>query len=321
MHGKLNIRKNIVVYEQGGVQMKIIIAGGSGFIGNKLTDLLMKQGHEVIILTRKKRPPLSGVMYVEWLTEGAAPENEIRDADAVINLAGVSINDGRWTPEHQRKIYDSRMIATDELLIIISTLRKKPSVFINASAIGIYPVSLDEVYTEESKTMPNDFLGKTVLDWEHKAKQAEKSGARTVFMRFGVVLGREGGALPLMALPYKLFAGGTVGSGEQWVSWVHVTDIVRAISFALHNEQLHGPVNVTAPSPLRMKEFGKTIGSVLKRPHWFPVPSFAMKLALGQKSKLVLEGQKVLPNVLMEEGFQFEFLELEEALIDLFNRK
>ena len=297
--------------------MKIIIAGGTGFIGNKLIDVLLQNGHEVVVLTRKARPSSGKLSYVVWLKENALPELEIESADAIVNLAGVSINDGRWTANHQKQIYDSRMAATDELLRIISEMPQKPSVFINASAIGIYPVSLDEVYTEDSICTPDDFLGKTVQDWENKAKQARSYGARTAFMRFGVVLGRDGGALPLMALPYKLFAGGTVGSGQQWVSWVHVNDVVRAISFAVENERLQGPVNVTAPSPLRMKEFGKVIGNVLKRPHWIPAPAFAMKLALGQKSKLVLEGQKVLPEVLLENGFEFEFPVLEIALRDL----
>ncbi|MFC5602517.1 TIGR01777 family oxidoreductase [Sporosarcina koreensis] len=297
--------------------MKIIVAGGTGFIGKKLIDLLLQNGHEVVVLTRRNRSSSNNLSYVEWLKEDAIPEKEIETADAVINLAGVSINDGRWTAKHQKQIYDSRMIATDELLRIISEMPQKPSVFINASAIGIYPVSLTEVYTEDSISTPDDFLGKTVHDWEEKAKQASRYGARTVFMRFGVVLGNDGGALPLMTLPYKLFAGGTVGSGKQWVSWIHVTDVIRAILFAIEHRSVEGPVNVTAPSPLRMKEFGKTIGTVLKRPHWFPTPALAMKLALGQKSKLVLEGQKVLPEVLLENGFTFEFPELESALRDL----
>ena len=297
--------------------MKIVIAGGSGFIGNKLTEYLISEGHEVIILTRKERSAAKDVSYVKWLALGAAPEKELEDVDVFINLAGVSINDGRWSAKHQKQIYDSRMEATDELLRIIDQLSKKPAVFINASAIGIYPVSLDVEYTEDSIFTPNDFLGRTVDDWENKAKLVEQYGTRTVFVRFGVVLGNEGGALPLMVLPYKLFAGGTVGSGKQWVSWVHVTDVVRAIAFSVKNDNLYGPVNITSPTPVNMKQFGKTIGSVLNRPHWFPAPSFVMKAALGQKSKLVLEGQKVLPKVLMEEGFEYSFATLEKALKDL----
>ncbi|RUL50790.1 TIGR01777 family oxidoreductase [Lysinibacillus antri] len=297
--------------------MRIVIAGGTGFIGERLTDVLIEKGHEVIILTRKEKQPSANKSYVVWLREGATPEKELGKVDLIINLAGVSINDGRWTPKHQKQIYESRMIATDELVRIVKSLTNKPSVLINASAIGIYPASLTVTYTENSHEVATDFLARTVKNWEAKAQQVEQYGIRTAFMRFGVVLGNEGGALPLMVLPYKLFVGGTVGAGNQWVSWVHVTDVVRAIVFAIENPHLNGPVNVTAPHPVTMKEFGKTIGTVLKRPHWLPVPSFAMKLALGEKSQLVLEGQQVLPNKLLSEGFEFAYPELRLALEDL----
>jgi uncharacterized protein len=297
--------------------MKIVIAGGSGFIGQKVMELLAAKGHKVVILTRKKRRPSEKIEYVRWLEEGSAPEKEIGYADAFINLAGVSINDGRWSKSHQKQIYESRMTATDELLRIISLLPEKPAVLVNASAIGIYPASIENVYTENSLETATDFLGKTVYNWENKAKQVEDHSIRVVFMRFGVVLGKEGGALPLMALPYRLFVGGKVGSGQQWVSWVHVTDVVRSIYFAICNDKLSGPVNVTSPSPLQMSDFGKTIGTVLHRPHWMPVPSFAMKMVLGQKSTLVLEGQNVVPRVLQESGFEFKFPTLRPALEDL----
>lgn len=297
--------------------MKIVIAGGSGFIGQKLTATLINEGHEVIILTRKAKKAEGNIQYVRWLEEGALPEKEIESADACINLAGVSINEGRWTADHQKRIYDSRMTATDELIRIINALPERPSILINGSAIGLYPASTEAVYTEESLERADDFLARTVHDWEKKAASVETDGIRTVFMRFGVVLGHEGGALPLMTLPYKWFVGGTVGSGKQWVSWVHITDVTRAIVFAIHNDKLCGPVNVTSPFPKKMKDFGQTIGSVLHRPHWLPAPSFAMKWVLGQKSALVLEGQHVVPEVLMKEGFDFLFPSLEAALEDL----
>ncbi|NWQ42590.1 TIGR01777 family protein [Bacillus sp. EB106-08-02-XG196] len=297
--------------------MKIVVAGGSGFIGQTLTQLLLAEGHSVVILTRKERKSSGKIEFVRWLDEGVLPEKEIRHADAFINLAGVSINDGRWSKSHQKQIYESRMTATDELLRIISLLQEKPSVLVNASAIGIYPSSKNAAYTENSLETATDFLGRTVQDWENKAQQVERDSIRAVFMRFGVVLGKEEGALPLMAMPYRLFVGGKVGTGEQWVSWVHVTDVVRTILFAITSDQLSGPVNVTAPNPLRMNEFGKSIGSVLQRPHWLPVPSFAMKMVLGQKSALVLEGQHVIPQVLQENGFEFKFPTLRLALEDL----
>jgi len=297
--------------------MKIVIAGGSGFIGQKLTNFLIEKGHEIVILTRTAQKPLQDVTYVKWLSEGSSPEKEISHADVFINFAGVSINKGRWDKNHQKQIYESRMRATKELIRIIYELDERPGVLINASAIGIYPASDQAIYTENSNEIADDFLGRTVHDWEKQAEQAEAAGLRAVFLRFGVVLGVEGGALPLMVLPYKLFAGGTVGTGKQWVSWVHVDDLIRVILFAIENQQIHGPVNVTAPVPERMADFGKTIGSVLHRPHWLPVPSFAMKWVLGEKSALVLEGQYVVPEILRREGFQFTFPLLRQALEDL----
>lgn len=301
--------------------MKIVIAGGSGFIGQKLTELLVGDGHEIVILTRQERLTKGNISYAKWLGDGTSPENEIGKADVFINLAGVSINDGRWSMDHQKQIYDSRMEATNELLKIIEKLPEKPSVLINASAIGIYPASENVKYTEDSLDRANDILGKTVADWEKTARKVEAYGIRPVFMRFGVVLGKGGGAFPLMALPYKLFVGGTVGSGEQWVSWVHILDVIRAIDFVMKNENIRGPVNVTSPSPVKMKDFGQSIGTVLHRPHWLPVPAFIMKIVLGQKSSLVLEGQHVLPQVLINEGFPFSFPTLNNALQDLLEKQ
>ncbi|MEK5068468.1 TIGR01777 family oxidoreductase [Sporosarcina sp. FSL K6-1508] len=300
--------------------MKIVIAGGSGFVGQKLTAVLLSEGHEIIILSRKDSKVDGRIKYVKWLQKDVMPENEIVFADAFVNLAGVSINEGRWTTEHRKQIYDSRMTATDELLRIISALQTKPSVLVNASAIGIYPASEDNVYTEVTPNYADDFLGHTVADWEKKAASVESEGIRTVFMRFGVILGIDDGALPLMVLPYKLFAGGTVGSGRQWISWVHIEDVARAIGYALDNKSLNGPVNVTAPFPKRMKYFGQTIGSVLNRPHWIPVPPFVMKAVLGKKSTLVLEGQHVLPEKLLNNGFEFRYPTLESALKDLYKK-
>jgi uncharacterized protein (TIGR01777 family) len=300
-----------------GDMMRVVIAGGSGFIGQKLTEMLRDNGDEIVILSRKDRQADGKVSYVKWLGEGAKPEQEIGFVDAFINLAGVSINAGRWSKKHQQQIYESRMSATNELLRIIAAMEEKPTVLVNASAIGIYPASEEVVYTEKSLEQADDFLAQTVADWEKKAFAAASFGVRTVMMRFGVVLGSKGGALPLMVLPYRLWAGGTVGSGKQWVSWVHVMDVARSICFALKLDTLQGPVNVTAPNSVNMKDFGKTIGSVLHRPHWLPVPAFMLELALGQKSKLVLEGQHVVPEQLLENGFEFSYPKLETALKDL----
>lgn len=298
--------------------MKIAITGGTGFLGSVLTELLLEKDHEVFILTRSDKPKEQGITYVRWLSDGAYPEAQLKGIDALVNLAGTSINDGLWTDKQKKKIYDSRVSATKEVLRILSALEQKPEVLVNASAVGIYPASEHKTYTEADREYGNDFLAETVLAWEGLAEQAQIDGVRTAYARLGILFGKEQGALPLMALPYKLYAGGTVGTGRQWLSWIHVRDAARAILFAIEQKELTGPFNVTAPNPQRMKTVGKEIGRALGRPHWIPAPSFALKAALGDKSRLVLEGQRALPTVLLDHGFKFEFPNLPEALADLY---
>jgi len=298
--------------------MKIAITGGTGFVGEELTRLLLARGDEVYILTRKPKSNTDKITYVKWLSQDAVPERQLDGVDAFVNLAGASINDGRWSEEQKKLIYTSRMDATNELLRIIHKLEKKPKVLVNASAVGIYPPSETTTYTEASADLGSDFLAQTVRDWEILASRAEEDGLRVACGRFGIILGKDEGALPLMALPYKLFAGGTVGSGKQWLSWIHLKDVARALAFALDNDQLSGAFNVTAPNPKQMKDFGKEIAHALGRPHWIPVPSFALKTVLGDKSQLVLEGQRVLPTVLEQHGFQFKFPNLRSALADIY---
>jgi len=297
--------------------MKIAITGGTGFVGSELKELLLQKGHEVYILSRSKQGTEHSITYVQWLSENARPEKELEGIDAFVNLAGESINNGRWTETQKQKIYDSRMQTTDELLRIFNALTVKPKVLVNASAIGIYPASTSTRYTEKSKEVGTDFLARTVRDWELKAQGAEKLQIRVACGRFGIILGKSEGALPLMALPYKLFVGGPIGTGDNWMSWVHVKDVVNALLFSIE-QPIIGPFNVTAPHAKRMKDFGKTLATVLKRPHYFPVPSFALKLALGEKSQLVMEGQHVIPQVLLDEGYTFYFPNLESALRDIY---
>ncbi|MGE7843348.1 TIGR01777 family oxidoreductase [Lysinibacillus sp. NPDC093712] len=295
--------------------MKIVIAGGTGFVGKELTKLLQEQGHELFVLSRSNSKYENGIHYVQWLKDGARPEKELdEDINAVVNLAGVSLNDGRWTKKQKKAIYTSRMDATLEIVRIIEQFKEKPNVLVNASAVGIYPPSAVATYSENATDYAKDFLGWTVHDWERHAKRAEKLGVRVALARFGVILGRDNGALPSMLLPYKLHIGGTIGTGEQWLSWIHVEDVARAIYFAITNSSINGPFNVTAPHPTRMKEFGQTIAQVMGRRHWMPVPSFAMRLALGEQSMLVLEGQHVIPTVLETQNFEFKYPYLKEAL-------
>lgn len=302
------------------MHMKIAIAGGSGFVGKEITSHLLQKGHEVCILTRetgtKQKSP--GVTYVQWLNDGNTPETELDGIDCFINLAGESLNSGRWTKKRKEQIKESRITAAHEMVRILKKLKRKPKVVLNASAIGYYGTSLTDSFDESDRIDPSDFLSETVTIWEAAAAESETEGIRTVYMRFGVILGKEEGALPRMALPYKLFAGGTIGSGEQWLSWIHIEDVARAAIFCMEQEDIKGPVNFTAPSPATMSRMGKAIGKALRRPHWMPVPSFMLKAALGEMSILILQGQKVFPSKLLKAGYQFAYPGLDQALDNIF---
>ncbi|WP_144553025.1 TIGR01777 family oxidoreductase [Bacillus sp. X1(2014)] len=302
--------------------MKITIAGGTGFVGKTLMDELLENNHEVIILTRSGINTIgtNRIRYVQWLSESSSPIQELEGTDIFINLAGESINGGRWTQQRKEKILTSRLKAVNALLDIISKLSTKPRALINASAIGIYGTSFEKIFTEkENHGFGNDFLSKTVQQWENEVSKASQPELRTVFCRFGIILDKQEGALPKIAFPYKSFIGGPLGNGRQWMSWIHIDDVVKGISFIINNEHINGPVNFTAPNPVRMNEFGKTLSSVLHRPHWLPVPSFALQLLLGEMSTLVVEGQKVLPEKLLENGYQFKYSNLKLALKNIFS--
>jgi uncharacterized protein len=293
--------------------MKIAITGGTGLVGRALSSELIRNGHEVFILTRDRKDRGShNPKFVQWLNPAGHPEKELAGVDAIVNLAGATIND-KWTAEYKQKIIDSRIKASIEVNRIIESLKNKPPILINASAVGYYGTSLTEVFNEKSNP-GNDFLADTVRRWEDAALQAKELGSRVVLCRFGVILDKNGGALPKMMLPYKFFAGGKVGSGTQWISWIHIEDVIRGIIYAIENNQLDGPVNFVSPSPVTMDQFGQILSKVLGRPNWLPVPSFALKIALGDMSMLVLEGQNVVPAKLLKAGFKFKYPELKKAL-------
>lgn len=299
--------------------MRIVIAGGTGLLGKRLQKLFTLMQAEVLVLTTSGEDRFeNGVHYVKWM-HGERPEHKLENADAFINLAGVSLNDGRWTEKKKAALLSSRINSTQEIIRIMSTLNHKPAVFINASAVGIYSPSTTAVYTEESLTEESDFLSEVVHAWEQEAAKAEIFGIRTCFMRFGVLLERDAGALPMMVLPYQLFFGGTIGSGKQWVPWIHAEDAARAIAFTIETPHLRGAINVVSPNTIQMKQFGKIIGQALHRPHFFPVPSPLLKGLLGEKSILILEGQHVVPAKLIESGFTYKFPSLKNAILDLYN--
>lgn len=298
--------------------MRVVIAGGSGFIGNALTEKLIQEGHEVYILTRNLKETKKKVTYIEWLTEKSKPEEHLDNIDVFINLAGESIGDSRWSAERKKRILKSRIHATRASIQLLKKLPQKPGVFINASAIGYYGSSLTETFTETSNSAEENFLSKVTKEWEQEAHSANELGIRTVLARIGLVLDKNAGALPKMVLPYKLFAGGNLGSGEQWYSWIHLDDLISLFLFAIHNQNIRGPLNVVAPNPLRMKDFGKELGRVLNKPHWLPAPGFALKTLLGEMSVLLLEGQKVIPEKAIQHDFTFKFNTLDRALSDIF---
>ncbi|WP_313801586.1 TIGR01777 family oxidoreductase [Cytobacillus sp.] len=300
--------------------MKIAVTGGTGFVGRALTKDFIRNGHEVYILTRKinANENKKQLTYVQWLNEGDRPWEVLEGVDVFINLAGESINSGRWSENRKKRILESRISATNEVEKILSRLKKKPDVFIQASAVGFYGISDSEIFTEYSSEAGDDFLARTVQKWEATAWKVEDLGIRTVYCRFGIILDNLDGALPRIALPYKAFIGGTVGTGNQWVSWIHLKDVVNGMMFAVSNKQVKGPVNFTAPNPVKMKEFGRTLGKVLHRPHWMPAPRLALKIALGEMSILVSEGQKVLPQKLLANGYSFLYEDLKHALEDIY---
>ena len=297
--------------------MHIVIAGGSGFVGRALQKRLLNAGNKVTILTRdpSKIMQTKQLQAVQWLTNDRSLETQLGKVDAIVNLAGETINGIRWTKAKKERILQSRITTTREIIRMISQLDHKPEVLVNASAVGYYGMSETETFTEASKSEADDFLASVVQRWEQEAAKAEEYGVRTVFARFGIILGREGGALPLMALPYKLGVGGTMGPpGKQWLSWIQVEDVAGMIQFAIEQPMIEGPLNVTAPEPMQMKDFGKTIGAVLHRPHWFPVPRILLKTMLGEMSDMLISGQRAVPDKAIKYGYSFQYPELGEAL-------
>ncbi|MBM7572461.1 TIGR01777 family oxidoreductase [Aquibacillus albus] len=300
--------------------MKVAITGGTGFVGKQLVSKLVSEGHEVYVLTRtpNKYKNDTRIHYVGWLNKQDEPEKELPTIDAFINLAGDSLF-GYWTKAKKKRILESRITVTEKVIDLMKRMDKKPSVLINASAIGYYGTSTSASFTEQSKS-GNDFLSVVTNQWENKAQEAERLGVRVVLARFGVILGKDGGALPLMALPFHFFAGGKVGSGLQWVSWVHIQDVIGFIQFAMENDKISGPLNVTAPHAVKNHEFSKTLAYVLKKPYWLPAPTFAIRTVLGEMSTLVLQGQAVYPTIAEKYNYPFQYPRLETALRDIFNK-
>jgi uncharacterized protein len=293
--------------------VKILISGASGLIGKALVTALRAQGHNVSRLVRPGSAASAGDIAWDAMTatiDVAAMEGK----DAVVHLSGASIAQGRWTAARKAVIRSSRIDTTRVLVDALASLRRKPRVFVSASAIGCYGDRGDEILTESS-TIGTDFLALAVRDWEAEASRAEISGIRTVMLRFGVILSGEGGALPQMLLPFKFGMGGRLGSGKQWMSWIALEDAVGIVCSAIANENLAGPLNVVAPNPLTNAEFTRIAAAVLHRPAIFAAPAFALRIALGEMADaLLLASQRVMPERLLAAGYAFRFPEFESAL-------
>ena len=298
--------------------MRVVVTGGTGFIGSKLCGNLVAKGHEVILFTRdasRSRDELHPRIRVVSWAPGAAWESWIDGAGAIVNLAGENIAQ-RWTEAAKRRIVASRVDAAARLCAAIEKAAVKPSVLVNAAAVGYYGPHGDEILDEDSPP-GTDFLATTCVAWEEAALKAEALGLRVALIRTGVVLGGDGGALSKMLPPFKVFAGGPIGSGTQWVSWIHQDDLVALIVFAIENANARGPINGTAPNPVTMKEFAKALGHALHRPSLIPAPAAAVRLLLGEMATVVLDGQRVVPRKAEGLGFRFRFTEVEAALRDV----
>lgn len=293
--------------------MHILITGGTGFIGQALVKTLLNQRHQLTLLTRRPNTPelksYSNTRIIETL-EQLSPEICY---DAIINLAGEGIANRRWTDKRKQVLLDSRLNTTQSLLDFIDRAEHKPQCLISGSAVGYYGDQGDRE-VDENSTPVSDFGQQLCEQWERLAQQAEQAGVRVCRLRIGLVIGRDGGFLKHMLLPFKLGLGGALGNGQQWISWIHRDDLVQLILWLLSNDQYSGAYNGVAPNPVTNKEFTQTLAHCLRRPALLPAPAPLLKLALGEMSALLLTGQKVYPKRALEGGFEFRFNHLREAL-------
>jgi uncharacterized protein (TIGR01777 family) len=298
---------------------KIIITGATGLIGRKMISRLIEIGDEVTVFTRsidKAQKVIPGtVHFINWDFKSDVWKQHLKGKDAVINLAGENLMHKRWNEEHKKNIRASRILSTRALVNAIEELSDKPKVFITASAVGFYGNS--EVEVDETSPAGKGFLAEVVRDWEKESEPLEEIGVRRAVIRIGIVLDKNEGALAKMVLPFKLFLGGPLGSGTQWMPWIHIDDLVNLFLFVIYNENVEGVINGVSPKPVRMREFAKAIGLVLKRPAIFSVPSVILNLILGEASNTVLEGARVMPVRILNYGYKFQFDEIYLALRNL----
>lgn len=297
--------------------MKILITGGTGFVGSQIVNRLIREGHIITVVTRSpkryKEEAAKNQRFVSW-DDDFVPLME--ETDIVINLTGESLFGQRWTDEVKLKIYSSRIDNTTTLVRAIEKAGNRPRLMISVSGVDYYADGDSDVQ-DEAYPAGDDFLSRVCTDWENAALQARQSGVRVAVPRLGVVLGKGGGALQQMVPPFRFFVGGPIGSGEQFFSWIHMDDVCRGLLYPVENEEFEGVYNLSSPRPVTMNEFAASLGDVLNRPSFFRVPESVLKLVLGEAATPVLSSHRVQPKKLQRAGFEFEFEDLKEALSDL----
>ncbi|BAS57066.1 cell division inhibitor [Leptolyngbya boryana NIES-2135] len=298
--------------------MKVAVTGSTGFVGSRLVERLLAENHQVVAFTRnvssaeRVLPKSENLEIVAYSPKEAGEwQEKISGCDGVVNLAGEPIAENRWTPELKKTLLESRTLTTQNVVNAIAQANPKPSVLVNASAIGFYGTSETASFDENSAS-GQDFLAEVCRAWEAEANKVKESGTRLVVLRIGIVL-ENGGALGKMLAPFKMFAGGPIGSGKQWFSWIHREDLVSLMIRALTSD-MEGVYNATAPNPVKMAELTNTLGQVMNRPSWLPVPGFALEAMLGDGAIVVLEGQQVLPKRTLESGFEYAYPTVKQAL-------
>ena len=302
--------------------MKIFITGGTGFIGRALVLRLQRHGHSIVTWVRDEKRAAgrlgADVTLLPLACDDATLSQALAGCEAVVNLAGEPLI-GRWTAARRIRLTESRLGLTERLVKAMASATNAPRVLVSGSAVGYYGDRGEEVLTEGSAPA-DDFLGKLCQDWERAASRAEVVGTRVVLLRTGIVLGRDGGALSKLLTPFRLGLGGPIGSGQQYMPWIHLHDEVEIIARAVEDERYRGVINATAPNPVTNREFGRTLGRALHRPAIAPLPGFVLKVALGEASSVLLTGQRAIPETLERLGFGFQYPELEAALADIVGR-
>ncbi len=305
------IKQNII--EISGGKMNLLITGGTGFIGSALCARLLIDNHNITVLSRhpeKVPSPIKAITAISQLKTAAI-------FDIIINLAGEPIANKRWSNKQKQRILASRISITEQLMVFLRRVAHKPKLLINGSAIGYYGISKTNNAIDEHSAGDESFSSQLCQQWETVALQAEAIGIRTCLLRTGIVLGKGGGALSKMLLPFQLGLGGKIGDGKQWMSWIHLDDLVGIILYCITDDKLTGAINGTSPNPVTNQEFTKTLGKVLKRPTILPMPKVIIKLLMGQMGEeLLLAGKKILPMKVSAAGYHFQYQQLEQALIN-----